>query len=346
MKRYRLRLTPLTPIHIGTGEEYGPLEYCVIPHPSDQRHSLYLRFDLDAIVARMARTDSAAALRLGETTNLTSVIEQVHQLLTDEEVRYSSATTHGFANKYRAKLGDPMNQLLVGAMVRDPRGRPIIPGSSLKGAIRTAMVSEWTRGQAIRNPHTTEAELLDYRNPASDPFRALRPADAVFTCKAADFVGEVMNYSRAKGESNQIQMIREQISGREWGGPSTETTMEVDDALLERASLSPKIDADGLAAACRDFYLRRAQEEHKRFYATPTQVTARADKCYRELISQAQQYPPDTFLVRLGRYSGFESVTIDAARAPGAHPPRHGASRALSDGALPLGWLEVQVLPS
>lgn len=351
MKRYRLKLTPLTPIHIGTGEEFGPLEYRLRAVRGEQRYE-YERFDLNRLMARLARTDRARAERVGELKDLRDVVKEVHDALRDEDILYRADTTPGFADKYGEKLRDVRNQLLVGAMVRDAlSGRPTIPGSSLKGAIRTALVSSWGSG-ARPGGLLEEKGLIGNESPQDDPLRAVRIADATFTGQHADFVGEVFNFSRSKQTGNSMQMIREQIAGVERGNPEAETILDLDDRLMRqryedhgepKRCVSRAVTMEEIAESCRRFYLSRARDEHKRFYRTGSDGAAEADRCYQEMVARLEQAGADTFPVRVGRYSHFESVTVDVFRSVQS---RHGASRALSDGLLPMGWLEVQVMRS
>lgn len=345
MRRHRLRLTPLTPIHIGTGEEFGPLEYCLRTIPGSGR-SEYARFDLNRLMARLARAEPALAARISDHNDLRAIVADVHTALRDEDVLYRTAVTPDFADRYRSKLADPGNQLLVGAMARDAlTGGPMIPGSSLKGAIRTALVSRWGRDKKPDGFRPDETQLIGNRGPQDDPLRALRLADTVFTCRDADFVGEVLNFSRSLGACSSIQLIREQIAGLDWGNPETETALDLDDRLMQTrpGGVSRSIAIEEIASACREFYMDKARSEHARFYSRRPGDAAEADRCYGELLARLEKAPANTFPVRLGRYSHFESVTLDVHRST---RQRSGGSRALSDGLLPMGWLEVEVLPS
>lgn len=70
-------------------------------------------------------------------------------------------------------------------LIHDGQGRPYIPGSSLKGAIRTALLAEETKNQEwikhLQNPNALKVEQqLFGNNPNEDIFRFLQVGDAYF----------------------------------------------------------------------------------------------------------------------------------------------------------------------
>ncbi|MGH7907652.1 MAG: type III-A CRISPR-associated RAMP protein Csm5 [Candidatus Binataceae bacterium] len=109
-----LRLVCLTPVHIGTGVEYaGGVDYIT------QKNITYL-LDSERVLEKLY-----AAGQLRDAGDLKSKVESLfkHERLDDYALAQCSGAVPGV--------------LKIRAAIRAGDGRPIIPGSSLKGALRT-----------------------------------------------------------------------------------------------------------------------------------------------------------------------------------------------------------------
>jgi hypothetical protein len=145
--------------------------------------------------------------------------------------------------------------------------------------------------------------------------------------------------SRAKQgrvlKANSIQMICE-VSGSRMTGQSVvfETALSIDDALISTKFLSKALSDSEIINACKVFYHDKMEKEYKKFYAdTEAQVFSR----------QILDMPLDdnSFFLRVGRFSGVESVTLDEYRNP--RPPQGkgwGDTRNLAEGLYPMGWIK------
>ncbi len=123
MKRFIWELEVLTPVHIGSGEQWSTLDYVY-----DPTARLLRVIDLDRLLAH-PRISSEDLARYCERHDL-----QIAQYLQDRRIapatveRYSLPCPH-----------DPQTRP-VRCFVKTPFGNPYLPGSSLKGAIRTAVL--------------------------------------------------------------------------------------------------------------------------------------------------------------------------------------------------------------
>ncbi len=136
MIRYRLACEALSPIHIGSGSEIEPLDYII------RGNRLYL-FSMNSFVSKLTDSERARFEAVIDSGDLISVRKFLFDNADVEKcAAYSVEVSAGVAGRYRAKLQDVQNQLMISPFIRDTvSGRPFIPGSSLKGAIRTALVS-------------------------------------------------------------------------------------------------------------------------------------------------------------------------------------------------------------
>jgi len=342
MKRYSLSCEILSPLHIGTGDELDPLNYII------KGETMY-RISFDRLVGRMddaERTALEALIDEGNLLKLRRFVVRHPQVL--REPVCSVAVTPSLAKLYSTKLDDIQNQLLIHPFMRTQGGAiPFIPGSSLKGAIRTAVVSELAKGGSLPKPGGTreeyefEARVLDSDDAKNDPFRGLKIRDAALS-DSDMIVAEVRNLKR-KGssvETNSIQMMCEITRSRVSGNAVTfETELLLDDGLHAVGFIKKPLSAEQVVMSCNNFYREKMETEHKKFYRG-----SRMDGASAALLGVALE--PGEFLLRMGRFSGVESVTLDGYRNP--KPPGKrgiwGTTRNIADDAFPMGWMKVRLV--
>lgn len=342
MKRYRLSCEILSPLHIGTGDELDPLNYII---KGDTMH----RISFDRLIGRIDDTERTALESLideGDLLKLRTFVVRHPQALSEPVC--SVSVTPALVKLYNAKLNDIQNQLLIHPFMRTQSGAtPFIPGSSLKGAIRTAVVSELAKGGSLPKPSGTreeyefEAKVLDSDDAKNDPFRGLKIRDAVLS-DASMIVAEVRNLKR-KGssvETNSIQMMCEVTRSRVSGAAVTfETELLLDDALHAVGYIKKPLSVVQVVSACNAFYREKLELEHKKFYRG-SRLEGASAALLGVVLRQGE------FLLRLGRFSGVESVTLDGYRNP--KPPGKrgiwGTTRNIADDAFPMGWMKVRVV--
>lgn len=98
---------------------------------------------------------------------------------------------------------------IIKSQIHDAFGRPYIPGSSIKGAIRTAIVATMAQGKDKKpyNLRNIEQNLCGHIN--SDFFRFIRVGDAVFD-KGCEIVASLSRLTQ--GYKNDIKQYVEAIS--------------------------------------------------------------------------------------------------------------------------------------
>lgn len=145
----------LSPVHIGTGKELEPFDYIV----DGQR---YIRVHLDAVLERMTpeqaddlatwvseRADQIVELeqRRAQGRERTQLNERISELRRDMQLSNFSGLDAALREALRTDSalaryhGDQSfdRNLQVHEQVKDAAEMPLIPGSSLKGALRTAL---------------------------------------------------------------------------------------------------------------------------------------------------------------------------------------------------------------
>lgn len=148
---YRLTVTTVGPVHIGTGRQLAKSEYCF-----DAGRKQVLLPDqtrlFDWILARGAE-DRYEEFVLSGGSNLQSFLSG--EGITPEELEEMALCR---VDPGDALTGDrPLQNLCL--FRRDSRGRPYIPGSSLKGALRTLLLQEMLRQKSWNRPVDFESRF-------------------------------------------------------------------------------------------------------------------------------------------------------------------------------------------
>lgn len=348
MQERVFRVTPLTPVHVGTGAVYSPEEY-------RNEGGALVRLNLSAILASWPAERRRRFESLIEANNLLEARRMVRQ--------YGRGRAE--FELYRVALAPEARKELEGAedpgqrrgevhpLYRNPVSQePVLPGSSIKGAIRTAIVNacaahdpelrERVRRELGHRRKTAwqvlEEGALRYERSRteSDPLRFLRVSDGVFPPEAVR-VDRVLVRTRQERAASKIQMHFERLVARCDGGeaPSCTVRIAVDDERMRRSKSGLALGWDFLVAACEAFYRNRYHEEVRHFE-------------WLEDSWLPESSPAGGFVLRVGRFCHFESLSVDRVRS-GWNAQRKrpiegmGSSRSavkLADGRFaPFGWV-------
>jgi len=341
MKIYKLHCDILSPIHIGSGGEIDPLSYII-----DAGRLYGISFDKFLYAMNdETRTRFEGLIDKGDLVEIRKfVAENINK---ESNTVFTIEVSPKVASLYKAKIDDIENQLLIHPFIRtEGDSIPLMPGSSIKGAIRTAIISELAKNSNLPKPRDAREEygfesiVLGFKDGKDDPFRGLRMRDKVLQ-RGETIVREVKNVSRKKGslEANNIQIICEVTHALVTGkGVSFETEMSFDNELYSTKFLSRTFSIEQVINPCKNFYRDKMEQEHKKFYKG-----SEVEKISDKLLNIS--YDDKSFPLRLGRFSGVESVTLDNYRNP--RPPGKrsvwGTSRNLAEGLYPMGWVKVTV---
>jgi CRISPR-associated protein Csm5 len=291
----------------------------------------------------------------------------------------------------RKAVGNPLDpvvrQRAVQGFVRNPlTGQPYLPGSALKGAIRTAVVNAFTQKHlasikpvipVMENPKErrnawkvleTEALNFEFRRLQEDPFRLVKVADAELPANRTR-VDKVWPVKRDGKEDTQgIQMHFERLLSRgdgiEEGGFAVELELDELAAGDARVKVGRRLDFETIRRACISFYAGRILAERRRFFADaqPPEPIFGAQgliKIHPDKVLVAKSIQERGLLLRVGRFSHFESLSVDhlrqgwnAQKKQPFKPGEEGSSRTLcrcrsnKEGAslaLPFGWLLLEL---
>jgi CRISPR-associated protein Csm5 len=349
--RYNIEFIPLVPIHIGTGRDVGLLEYTVI-REKEKNGYCYVRFSTDRAISQMEDEQKKLFLQNIEGGDLKKLIGVLSCVVKPEAVLYRLRTSESFCGEYFAKKEKIETQLIVQDMYRHPvTFVPMIPGSSLKGCLRTAIVNWKSKDKKLWPPpdKSFENDVLKYRDAKSDPFRAVRISDCMITGENVELVAQVFNF---KADFMSMHIFQEQLQGVLSGGNCIgQCEFTIDDNLLaiqnpigygknEWKPLSVKINVQEIITACNSFYKKNLENEYNRFYRScnyqPLKETADGlNRCVATIKAEDMEC-----LVRIGRHSHIENVTDANYRKPKVS--KYGSTRFISEKRYPMGWAKLK----
>jgi CRISPR-associated protein Csm5 len=389
----RIALTPLSPIHIGSGEDFEPTNYVI------ENGVLY---GFDPSRANLPENLQKDLGRLGLNADLLGI---QNFFITNKKFFTACAKTlipvvRGLANDYVNKIGKPqqtsangnrvVNQLFIQrTFVNSHMDAPVIPGSSFKGALRTTILDRLNnRNPALSNESRDESGgglvmenrilKIEKSEFSVSPFRLFKVADLMPSYDVARQV--VFAINRKKKSTIDSKSGLEKV-----GGPSTRNEVishgqyrafsseislyDIDDvtpSLLD--GMAPHVsrrlnDLRAIAIDSNNYYFDLLTSELRmlasRGFANPEWIKQIQDLLDGDLKLRMQK--GDVFLVRLGRYTGAESKTIDGMRRIKIPQEKDVAKRYVTTsytvwltgntgdqadrGQFPFGWAIVEINP-
>ena len=375
--RLTLRLVPLTPVHIGDGTELRPDAYFIeepkaafrsdtaAAPPAVPATAILCRFDQSAAMRTMTasqRTAFASALDGGKLGDAAQVLRQAGQRHVVDRIAIAGAS----AFELRKAMNDPLARTgEVRPFVRSG-GRPYIPGSSIKGAFRTALASHrlprkvrpadgWTHEHAMR-----EAFGLDPNDTATDPLRFLHVADA-FLPEGATLIDKAEVVKRGgepiAGGKGGIQMHYERTRARS-DAQHDRTSFDV--ALMLGRGLG--VDRVELFRITSRFHWIIWEKERELFFRHCFETVNAMDRLLKQIrlpsggsaAERGLETATNYVLLRLGRFGHFESKSLDGMRRghfPQARNPvdrvrqpnEWGSTRTVTrdanNNSIPFGWV-------
>ena len=342
----RLDLTPLSPIHIGSGEDMDPTGYVL------DGDALY-EFSPSTLAALLDEADRNRLLGLVAGTQGERALTAVRTFLFERRdglVAQASRAVRaapGVRDLYEQRIGTvaqaetrAINKLEIERTFSHPDTRaPILPGSSLKGAIRTALLDRENDGRDLEDREKSrelQQRLFVYHGFETDPMRLVHVEDAMGSDGRAtdDLTAEMdivfaVNRKKRKITREDGREVRSQAERK-----GLYQTLEVVPALRRRAFRGglrlhrtdmhnrrmPRTDlrwtAADIAGACNRFYRRHFARETEALRERGL-LDQRWHDTVERLMEEGLGERLDsnrTFLLRVGRHSGAESVTLDGVR--------------------------------
>ncbi len=385
----KIKIEPLTAVHIGTGDSITPLDYKLVK--SEDSSIVYAKYSSDAILSDLIENNKTEAINefytLSSANNMLSMQESFHTYCKISSMEYYCEVTKKFNELYSKNINkDPtQNALEVQLMYRRndfDKPNPIIPGSSIKGAIRTAILNKelsdftdqkfdvldkqiYESRDKTKEERNIQKKILSYRNEKDDPFRSIQIRD--FEFNGAGCVGsfEIVSCNKHSGELNAIptQIMAECLKGRLIKGTSEsigEFTIDEDlqksvitnDDPKKTFIMGKKISMDSIIDSCNFFFKSEFDSEYNAFYKDSINKTLYISSLKEEIEKITSS--SNQFLIRVGRWSQVEFVTLEERlrypKTPKGRDHRqkpYGTTRTLLDyngDYVPMGWCKCTLM--
>ena len=294
MKHYTLKLTAVTPFHVGSGVKYSKKEYHV-----DTKTQTVTLMDMNKVMGWIAEQGREAMIEAFESFMMSRDDNDIRDFLTrricmpkavqKKYVLYSFSCGGAFSRD--------KNKRDISAFMRDAEGRPYVPGSSLKGALRTVLLVKMLREGKLRGGIDTsdlkraadsaEVSLLNRLDKVRPQYNALNSimsgfsvSDSLPFSKDSITLATKIDVSTQKGNARELPLFRE------CARPGTELCFSL--TLSEETERFIGVS-----------YLKKAIDEFEEYYS----------ECY---LSKYERYPKENLdgCIFLGGGSGYYAKNI------------------------------------
>jgi CRISPR-associated protein Csm5 len=372
-KPIKIRLHVLSPIHIGCDDVYEPTSFVI-----DEKKNKLIGFDPMEFVAKLNDEKKKKLAEIANKGTLSSIIELYKFIFNNKDIikGHTIDTSEDIKKRYVEVKGMPLNEQKIKQELNNfllPRtayiphnNKPYIPGSSLKGAIKTGYLSMLAySGNTVDGIKTIienqtplnsitgrqsakdlEKELLkgDF---ATDPFRMLKVADLMPVNNIEKKLIYAINLKKSDGVIRMPVPIEVISSGLFEGSINIETP-------LKQAGIAHPIIWIVLSSLFHKHYAR--------VYNSEIRLSKKRNFSLPSIERFKDKLKTSAFLIRIGRHSGAEAVTIEGNRnikvsKPGVKPLQFSSEGATSiwlasdkkspstaTGLLPFGWAVIEAI--
>ncbi|VFQ43168.1 type III-A CRISPR-associated RAMP protein Csm5 [Desulfoluna butyratoxydans] len=302
---WNLCLETLSPVHIGCDTVYSPIEF-----RTDHATNELVVFQTEkwvSCVGNDGRRRLSEAAKRGTLESLLAIMKMIDASDVDGRripavrgVLENHARVMGLAGDEK-RLKNEFNAFEIRRTAyRLSDHRPYIPGSTMKGAMRTAWLNA-VRKKKSRGPgggsngYRLQQELLDYRFVDGDPFRLVKVSDFHPVGDAGVEVLYAINTKRhgdatGRGVPQILEVIKP--GQRFWG------TVTIDQPSHRKTPIHSPIDGGALKLAIADFFDNRQAAENR--------ILATLNK---DRVETGEEIP-----LCVGYHSGAENMTVEGHR--------------------------------
>ena len=378
-----VQITTLSPVQLGSGEDFYPTNYVITDegwlHHFDELALSY------ALKGNLSKLSNALESQRGDDMIL-SIQRLIREYSKDlsKLAFYSLPVSRGFFSFYKSRIGQVaqretgnrrvVNRLQISRTFIHPHKHvPVIPGSALKGAIRTAIVNELAQPKLAelkrlasdrQGSKKVQEKVLGYSRVNEDPMKFFKVSDAEY--QHSYLPTEIMfsvsrkrkpkaNYEPAEGVSTYMEVISP------YRFQAFTSDLRFFEALDQQQNSSIPSSFAEVAKVCNAYYLPKLQLELEQL----SELADYLDSDYVAAINHLIESEWETmlkankiFVLRLGKFSGAQDKTLDGLKRIKILTPKDQPNEERSEttevrlaaeidvkqkhGLLPFGWVLVQ----
>lgn len=301
-KTYKCVISVNSPLHIGCDEVYEPMGFVL-----DEEQNELIVFDPVAFINNLSQTDKSTFSSLCCSGDLPSIL-RIYKFFQGRKAQGRRVSVApAFIKHYNDtlkisenKIQQELNKFVIERTAfRVADDRPFIPGSSIKGALRTGYLNHVCGGKNMRerDADALEKKLLDYQSIEQDPFGHVMVSDF----QPAGEIKTRIVYAVNKKKTISDKEARGPYQILEVIEPGSAFTGEI--TIRQPAPEAPvrkPIQLKTLLSGTHSFYAGEHERENQELNAMGV---------------PAQKFiQTEILLMRMGRHCGAESVTIAGNR--------------------------------
>lgn len=311
MKHYKITMKLLSPVHIGTGKDYEPINYVMdkkqVTKQNGSKSEQAFLYNFD----EMDFFNALDQAKQKEFSDCASNIFALHKFIKQNKITAQKVafckilTSKRCFTKYEENLDKAVqkegggknvfNQFVIAQTFKNPNThKAIIPGSSIKGAISTAYQELLYK----KSKHYDEVKAKMLAPTEQNLFKDLLISDSQEF--AQTYIDEAKNIKRNKDKEG-ITAVLEVISD---ANAENSFTLSIKD--------NAKFSIKDLAKACNDHYEKIFDsifDDENVLRVDKEYISNKfLDNCESLKINENQ------FLLRVGQHSGARAVTVDGIR--------------------------------
>jgi CRISPR-associated protein Csm5 len=315
----KIRLHVLSPIHIGCDDVYEPTSFVI-----DEQSKKLIEFDPMEFIRRLKPQETAEFSKTAAGDSLLAIFKMIKRFYKPDIKGREVEVTEHLIDHYKKILNMGtfdkkaiINQFTINKTAFNLQNTmPYIPGTSLKGALRTAYLSALAGMKKIENYPKDKAKELEIKllggSFDTDPFRMVKVSDLLPVGDISTKIIYAVNKKKKKSDKESladkggIYQIFETIQA----GTVFEGMINIDKPE-NKSGINNPINMETLLLSAHRFYAGNLKQE-----ITPLNESLNL-KHKAGMAANAQfkdGFKQDVFLIRLGRHSGAEAVTIEGNR--------------------------------
>lgn len=349
-KPLKVRVTILTPVHIGCDDVYEPTNFRI-------ENNKLIHFDTFNFISSLNDEERKKFIEICSKGTISSLLE-VYKFVKNKRISGREIDiANGLIDHYEqvlnlsirdeSKISRELNNFAIARTAYIPNDNlPYIPGSSLKGSIRTAYLNKLAREKNIINypgkSKDLEAELLQGTF-SNDPFRFVKISDLMPVNKVNTKIYYAVNRKKDREMARGLSTLLESIEK----GSVFEGIMNIETQTQSNNSINKNKLIEGI----KNFYKSILEQE----LSVYNKLIINS-----QVINSLKALQENSILIKIGRHSGAEAVTIEGNRKIIIRGP-HGRNTIGSSpttvwlasehknpndnsGLLPFGWAKIEFL--
>ena len=355
-KKYKVKLLPLTDIRIGSGKDIEAYEYTV-------KAGYMYRIDMSEVFDKMSDSEKGNFRKILKKNNLFNIRSWIYNNYREEwGYIYKEKVSSDFEKYYKEKIDDRSqdnSQLSISEFIGYD-DKKYIPGSSIKGALRTAFIySDFlenrkkyqikkNRNEAqIMEANILNAERIDRNQkltglePKKDPFKMVK----IFDTKEIELKKFSVNELKIKEGKLFCEILEGKYSEiKETKKINFEEGINFDIVLTEysfknnfkidyKKSLGIRELLDSLDTKMENILNFEIEKEREKDSYNTKEFYEFLKKIFNSFKNK------NINLIRIGKYTGFNDKTINLV----TENPSEKSRTIFDENKYPMGWALIKV---